>query len=114
LDKVVQQHAGIIFMGELKKYPTSFKLRNYERAAIKALAATGDRDQGETIVQACNLVDRLSFIAFQQFGIDRFTGDYRTKITRAILDLDPGGIDPKSQLGKALKQMATEQKKESK
>jgi hypothetical protein len=98
---------------DIKKHPTSFKLRNYERAAIKALAATGDRDQGETIVQACNVVDRLSFNALQQFGIDRFKGDYRTRITQAILDLDPGGIDPKSELGKALKKMASEQKRKS-
>ncbi|MBW1744723.1 MAG: hypothetical protein JRJ47_15050, partial [Deltaproteobacteria bacterium] len=45
-----------------KRYPTSFKLRDYERAAIKALAATSDREQGETIVQACNMVDRITFI----------------------------------------------------
>lgn len=101
-------------MVDLKKHPTSFKLRNYERAGIKALAATGDRDQGETIVQACNVVDRLAFIGSQQFGIDRFKGAYRTRIAQAVLDLDPGSIDPKSQLGKALKQMATEQKREGK
>jgi hypothetical protein len=101
-------------IAQLKKYPTSFKLRDYERAAIKALAATGDRDQGETIVQACNLVDRLSFIASEQFGIDRFKGGYRTRIAQAVLDLEPGNIDPKSPLGTALKQMALEQKMEDK
>jgi hypothetical protein len=94
-----------------KKYPTSFKLRNYERAGIKALAATADRDQGETIVQACNVVDRLAFIASQQFGIDRFTEDNRTRISQAVLDLEPGDIDTKSKLGKALRQMAAERKK---
>ena len=98
-------------MVDSKKYPTSFKLRNYERAGIKAVAATADRDQGETIVQACNVVDRLAFIASQQFGIDRFTEDNRTRISQAVLDLDPGDIDTKSKLGKALRQMAVEQKK---
>ena len=98
-------------MVDSKKYPTSFKLRNYERAGIKAVAATADRDQGETIVQACNVVDRLAFIASQQFGIDRFTGDNRTRISQAVLDLDPGDIDTKSKLGKALRHMAAEQKK---
>ena len=98
-------------MVESKKYPTSFKLRNYERAGIKALAAMADRDQGETIVQACNVVDRLAFLAAQQFGIDRFKGDYRTRITQALLDLDLGHIDSKSELGKALKKMAREQQK---
>lgn len=97
-----------------KRYPTSFKLRDYERAGIKALAATADREQGETIVQACNVVDRIAFIASQQFGIDRFKKDYRTRISQAVLDLDPGDIDPKSRLGNVLKQMAKEQKKEGK
>jgi hypothetical protein len=97
-----------------KRYPTSFKLRDYERAAIKALAAIADREQGETIVQACNMVDRLSFIACQQFGIDRFKADYRMRISQAVLDLEPGDIDPGSPLGSALKQMAKEQKKEGK
>lgn len=101
-------------MVHLKRHPTSFKLRDYERAGIKALAATADREQGETIVQACNLVDRLAFIASQQFGIDRFKGGYRTSITQAILDMDPGNIDPKSELGKALKKMASKQQKEEK
>jgi hypothetical protein len=98
-------------MRKATKQPTTFKLRNYERAGIKALAATADRDQGETIVQACNVVDKLAFIASQQFGIDRFKGDYRTRIASAVLDLDPGEIDPKGELGKALKQMAAEQEK---
>jgi len=99
-------------MVDPKRYPTSFKLRDYERAGIKAVAASASREQGKTIVQACNVVDRLSFIASQQFGIDRFKGDYRTRISQAVLDLDPGNIDPKSQLGNALKQMAKEQRKE--
>ena len=97
-----------------KRYPTSFKLKDYERAAIKALAATADREQGETIVQACNMVDRLAFVACQQFGIDRFKGDYRMRISQAVLDLEPGEIDPGSPLGSALKQMAEEQRKEGK
>ncbi|MBW1744471.1 MAG: hypothetical protein JRJ47_13745, partial [Deltaproteobacteria bacterium] len=101
-----------IFMVDPKRYPTSFKLRAYERAGIKAVAAIAGREQGRAIVQACNVVDRLSFVASQQFGIDRFKGDYRTRISQAVLDLDPGDIDPKSQLGNALKQMAKEQKKE--
>ena len=49
-------------IAQLKKYPTSFKLRDYERAAIKALAATGDRDQGETIVQASRIGPELAAI----------------------------------------------------
>jgi len=48
-------------MVDPKRYPTSFKLRDYERAGVKAVAAIADREQGRTIVQACNIVDRLSF-----------------------------------------------------
>ena len=99
-------------MIDMKRYPTSFKLLNYERATIKALAATAGRSQGEVIVQACNLVDRLAFIASQQFNIDRFRGDYRQRITQLVLDCDPGDIDPKGELGKALKKLAKEQRED--
>jgi hypothetical protein len=36
------------------------------------------------------------------------------RISQAVLDLEPGDIDPGSPLGNALKQMAKEQKKEVK
>ena len=92
-----------------KRKATSLKLSDFERAVVKGVAGHAGYPQGEMVAKAVLLVDRLESQAMTEFHINPYLLGAREKVYRAVLECEPGPIDPKSELGRKLQAIAKEQ-----